>query len=1129
MPQAKLRVRQTMMPLRTARPWLRRAAVTTLIAALAIGGGRWLLQPPGAGAVEFTPRTVAALGSAKGVRGVAIAKINSDSRKDIIVAGQFGIRVYGNLGSFRFKRYIMEDKDAERVQAVDLNGDGKLDILATFKGSSPSVRWYENRDNFDFAAHDFDPTGSDAVAYAGDIDGDTSADVVTAGSEGGNIVLRRWMNNGGGDFTATTLNSDSKVTAVTIGDLNDNGYKDIVTGGEAGLQRWDTTNGSTWSRSDIDDGNTNRTYLTIGAGDDSGTWIASANDSTDEVLLYRSGQGDSFMNYGRLVIDEQVDAKTTAITDLDGDGNVDVLVAATDDNALYWYKGDGNGAFTKTTLASSLQSVYGVAVADIGGNSNLDFVAGDHFRGAIYAYERIHSKPVATSPGEISQSVAGTGRIVFTTTVSSPERQTTRLKVEYSLDGKTWYKPWLADIQTDKGTADLKNSNEYQIGTSNAIDTDTNDEVKLTIAWDTKAAGNGAGLLTGDRESVRVRLTPWEAKATGDKAQSPAFRVDNQAPTGLGNFHFVAIGATQAELEWDRPLDSGTFTAAIYYGTDNAAVQEERSSVWGSEQQATMGDVENTSATITGLTADQLYVFKLVVTDKFGNRAVAPSVQGVMNASGVLPTASPGFVPVTPLPAVSLVPSASPSSGPVEWPEALASPSPPAISAAPIVRHNRAPVGSAGPDQVVNPRALVILDGTGSFDPDPGDTAAMLYNWRQLSGPPVALISERTATASFSAGGENETYIFALTVRDANGASAMDTVTIATKALPAGDNIAVVVASPAPEPKAEAAEPGLIRNVLKPLDILLFVLSLGSLLILLGERAAHALKGGKYKSANAGSARSLSQGKVVHYRTGEPIAGAQVLIYGQDGKLRATERTTEQGFFATFFPAGQYTLDVRAEGFAFGPTTVKFAAPSDSIIYTGGQLNVKDANQPLPIIVPLKPTAGEVSSLNAQFLHVWQTTQRLGRALSWPLFLTGAGLNTLLVFFSPRLLYLVIEIMYVLLIIVKVVLEVRVKPAYGQVRDAITHVPLDLAVVRLFEQGTNRLVMTRVTNNQGKFFALPPSGIYTITVSKPGYANFSRDNLEIKSEHDTTLQMIADLMPVVPQGGGLAQARAAVL
>ena len=202
--------------------------------------------------------------------------------------------------------------------------------------------------------------------------------------------------------------------------------------------------------------------------------------------------------------------------------------------------------------------------------------------------------------------------------------------------------------------------------------------------------------------------------------------------------------------------------------------------------------------------------------------------------------------------------------------------------------------------------------------------------------------------------------------------------------------------------------------------------------------------------------------------------------------------------------------------------------PDGGVLYTGGMLTVQDGSRPLTITIPLKPVGQEISTGRTRLLHFWQAVQKGSRTLSWPVFLLGAILNTVLIFWVPTILYLVAELSYVGLVIVKVALEVRVRPAYGLVRDAITHVPLDLAVVRLYEQGTNRMIMTRVTNNQGKFFALPPASTYTVTVTKPGYAVFSKQHVTIAPDQDSVLQITTDLMPVTPQSG-LAMARAAVL
>lgn len=1129
-PKASFRVRQQSLFLADALPMVRWLAVATLVVSLVVGAARWVVHPPSVGALEFTPHIVGQATSAVGVRGTSVADLDNDGWRDVVTAGLSGVKVYRNKGNYSFEGSMVTDRDAERVQIIDLNADGKLDLLVEFNGSSPSIRWFENKGGFEFENHTLGSTGSDAVAYAGDIDADGSPDIITAGTEGGVVVLRRWMNNGSGSFSSTTVSADSGVSAVTIGDLNHNGYNDIVTGGTKGLQRWDTSDGANWVRVDVDDRNANRTHLAMGDPKDGGTWIISGDDSTNELVLYRSGQGDNHALYGRLEIDTGVDVKTVVPADLNGDGSLDIIVAAQDDNAIYWYQNDGSDAFTKRTIASGLRSVFGVGVGDLDKDSDLDVVAGDSVVGTIYAYERLRVKPKATAPSEIAQSTAGTGRVMFKTKISDGDGDPSKIRVEYSTNGANWYKPWIVAVSADHGKVDLKNENRYQIGTSDSIDTDKYDNVTLTITWDTKSVNNTGGPIVGSSDTVRLRIIPVDSKEVGVAATSQQFQVDNQAPTKVSNFRATSTADTELMLSWDRAMDESDFTYQIYFGTDQESVVNRRSEVWDSADDEKMNDMDSTGTKVTGLEPGRRYIFKLFVTDAYGNVATTASLQATtQSASGdttldPTPSGTPTYSPI------ATVSPIKPSQIVVPTNEPYASVSA-APTASPALGDNNPPIADAGPDQVVNPSALVILDGTSSYDSDPGETSALSFSWRQVSGPHVKLIADRTATASFAAGDENETYIFSLSVHDLNGSSAMDTVTVATKSLPpAGQEPARITTSTSSQTPTDEQQPPFVSNVLEPLDILLLILSMISTGILLAERTNRVVREGKSKTIGARGvvgARSQPQGRVVHHRTGTPIAGAQVLIYGQDGKLRATERTNEQGSFPTFFPAGQYTLDVRAEGFASSSAASKTIASADSILYTGGQLTVKNAYQPLSIVVPMKPSTREVGSLRIYLLHVWQSTQRMGRVLSWPIFLTGALLNTVLIFLAPSFFYLAVEVVYIVLVVVKIALEVRMRPAYGQVRNAITHVPLDLAVVRLFEQGTNRLVMTRVTNSQGKFFALPPAGSYTVTVSKPGYANFTKENVELKPEEDTTMQMIADLMPVAPSAGGLRPAHMA--
>ena len=92
---------------------------------------------------------------------------------------------------------------------------------------------------------------------------------------------------------------------------------------------------------------------------------------------------------------------------------------------------------------------------------------------------------------------------------------------------------------------------------------------------------------------------------------------------------------------------------------------------------------------------------------------------------------------------------------------------------------NNPPIADAGGDRFGAPAGQFTLDGSASYDPD-GDT--ITYQWEQTSGPTVALSGVATSRASFTAD-LNQTYVFRLTVRDENGASAVARATISTQQL----------------------------------------------------------------------------------------------------------------------------------------------------------------------------------------------------------------------------------------------------------------------------------------------------------------------------------------------------------
>lgn len=89
---------------------------------------------------------------------------------------------------------------------------------------------------------------------------------------------------------------------------------------------------------------------------------------------------------------------------------------------------------------------------------------------------------------------------------------------------------------------------------------------------------------------------------------------------------------------------------------------------------------------------------------------------------------------------------------------------------------DRPPIVIAGNDLVVTEGDTVILDGSGSYDPD---NNALTYLWSQVSGTSVTIINPTSAIASFTAPvvAADENLVFMLSIT-ANGVLVTDTVTV---------------------------------------------------------------------------------------------------------------------------------------------------------------------------------------------------------------------------------------------------------------------------------------------------------------------------------------------------------------
>ncbi len=191
-------------------------------------------------------RTLVPFAGFNGAVNVTLADVTGDGVADIIVGAGAGggphVKVFdGATGTmiasfFAFGNGFTGGVD---VAAGDVTGDGVADIIvAAGAGGGPHVKVFDGRTFAEvrsFFAFDRNFTGGVRVA-AGDVDGDGKADIVTAAGPGGGPQVKVFRGTDlsvAFDFLAYSPTFAGGVT-VAVGDVNGDGYADIITGAGPG-------------------------------------------------------------------------------------------------------------------------------------------------------------------------------------------------------------------------------------------------------------------------------------------------------------------------------------------------------------------------------------------------------------------------------------------------------------------------------------------------------------------------------------------------------------------------------------------------------------------------------------------------------------------------------------------------------------------------------------------------------------------------------------------------------------------------------------------------------------------------------------------------------------------------------
>ncbi len=285
-----------------------------------------------------------------------------------------------------------EDFRSEDIAIGDLNGDGNADIVsAGFSGTGPFQGYVTvilgNGDGSFQAATSY--TSESQASYdvdLGDLNGDGFLDIVTGGRSAvpnGFATVR--LGRGDGTFGAATSYTTQGGTTygIALGDFNNDDILDMASAGIGGDRlaiRLGAGDGTFGDQAAIGASSNSSFGLDFGDINNDGNLDLIRPLSTPTVNIEISfGRGDGTFDSPLILIGEVQDQREAVLADINNDGNLDVLGLGLNFDfsavAFRAYLGHGDGTFESTTVSSfslGTTDFDKIVTADLNGDGILD-------------------------------------------------------------------------------------------------------------------------------------------------------------------------------------------------------------------------------------------------------------------------------------------------------------------------------------------------------------------------------------------------------------------------------------------------------------------------------------------------------------------------------------------------------------------------------------------------------------------------------------------------------------------------------------------------------------------------------------------------------------------------------------
>lgn len=315
---------------------------------------------------------------------------NGDGDLDMIVIDTTADTVttyFGDgTGGFSFAHSSAIEAAGTFSDSGDMNADGIRDFI-TIDGVDISVFYGKSDGSFE---SETEVTGltNQGLAYMADVNGDGHRDIVAqSGGTVSNILINTFLNNGSGSFSAGAVidtGSMTQIGAMAFADFDGDGDDDVVyassgsatntvrinegSGNFSTIKTFNTASNASgdYELSDID-----------GDGDlDLFTRYNSFIGATKGVGIYRNDGSGTFTSLVNLAVGG-VNSSTLEIGDLNGDGQIDVVVGSSNLDAHLVFLNQSVGVYSAAQTLSSATNIMQSLVRDINGDGVLDIISRD--------------------------------------------------------------------------------------------------------------------------------------------------------------------------------------------------------------------------------------------------------------------------------------------------------------------------------------------------------------------------------------------------------------------------------------------------------------------------------------------------------------------------------------------------------------------------------------------------------------------------------------------------------------------------------------------------------------------------------------------------------------------------------